>query len=453
MIKNAQNNISINAENQDEMDSSYKELSLLNDINTALNTRMELDEILQIIINGMTSVFQYYSSGIYLLSNDRKHLIVKNYSLESKIIQKIEGLIGSSLHGYKIPLFEGSLFKDALEKREPIITTDIVTILKNHTDNKPLKAVARTVAKLTGLKSGVGVPLIAGDTVVGMLGVARKDKNISNKDAKRLMSFANQAGLAIEKARLYEELKEYSENLEQLVRNRTVELKEAQEQLILSERLAAVGTLAAGVAHEINNPLTNILLDAEILYKKGLGDELAKDRLKEIIIQVEAAARITKNLLAFARQSDLEVQPIDMAALLDKTLEMLSFKLTNIRVENDFEDDLPETKGDLTQLQQVFMNIITNAIHAMSGNGVLKIDVKRDEEFIRVEISDNGQGISKEDSRRIFNPFFTTKKVGEGTGLGLSICSGIIARHKGSISVNTKRGKGSTFIVRLPLDD
>ncbi len=435
------------------MDSSYKELSLLNDVNSALNTRMELDEILQIIIDGMTSVFQYYSSGIYLLSDDGKHLIVKNYSLESKIIRKIERLIGSSLRGYKIPLFEGSLFKDALEKREPIITTDIVTILKNHTDNKPMKAFARTVAKLTGLKSGVGVPLIAGDKVVGMLGVARRDKNISKNDAKRLMSFANQAGLAIEKARLYEELKEYSENLEQMVEDRTRELKEAQEQLILSERLAAVGQLAAGVAHEINNPLTNILLDAEILYKKGLEDERAKDRLKEITIQVEAAARITKNLLEFARQSDLEVQPIDVIALIDKTLEMLSFQLTNIRVENDFEDDLPETKGDLTQLQQVFMNIITNAIHAMSSKGVLKIAAKREEEFIRVDISDTGSGISKEDLWRIFNPFFTTKKVGEGTGLGLSICSGIIERHKGSIDVSTELGKGSTFIVRLPLGD
>lgn len=453
MIKDAQNNISIKAEDQDEMDSAYKELSLLNEVNSALNTRMELDEILQIIIDGMTSVFQYYSSGIYLLSDDGKHLIVKNYSLESKIIQKIERLIGLSLRGYKIPLFEGSLFKDAIEKREPIITTDIVTILKNHTDNKPLKAFARTVAKLTGLKSGVGVPLIAGDKVVGMLGVALRDKNISKNDAKRLMSFANQAGLAIEKARLYEELKKYSENLEQMVEDRTRELKEAQEQLILSERLAAVGQLAAGVAHEINNPLTNILLDAEILYKKGLEDERAKDRLKEITIQVAAAARITKNLLEFARQSDLEVQPIDVIALLDKTLEMLSFQLTNIRVENDFEDDLPETKGDLTQLQQVFMNIITNAIHAMSSKGVLKIAVKREEEFIRVDISDTGPGISKEDLWRIFNPFFTTKKVGEGTGLGLSICSGIIERHKGSIDVSTELGKGSTFIVRLPLGD
>ncbi len=443
----------IKEEIQSEIDVSYKELSLLNEVISALNTRMELDEILQIIIDGMTSVFNYYSSGIYLLSDDGKYLEVRNFSLEPKVIKKIEGLIGSHLSGYKIPLFEGSLFKEAIEKREPIITTDIVTILKNHTDRRGMKALAITVAKLTGLKSGVGVPLIAGDKVVGMLGASRRDKSISEKDAKRLIHFANQAGLAIEKARLYEKLKDYSENLEQIVEDRTRELKEAQDQLRLSEKLAAIGQLAAGFAHEINNPLTNILLDAELLYNKGLDDGFAKEKLNEIVTQVEAAAKITKNLLEFGRESEIVTQPVDIIALLNKTLKMLSFQLTNIQLEKDFEDTLPEIEGDLNPLQQVFVNIITNAIQAMQHKGILKISAKSEDKFVRVDISDTGPGISDEDRWKIFNPFFTTKKVGEGTGLGLSICLGIVEKHMGRIDVDTKRGEGSTFTVRLPMSD
>ncbi|MFQ6135890.1 MAG: ATP-binding protein [Candidatus Hydrothermarchaeales archaeon] len=436
-----------------ELESSYKELSLLHEVNSALNAGMDLEEILQIIIDGMTSVFNYFSSGIYLLSRDGKYLVVKNYSLDSRIIEEIERLIGSPLKGYKIPLYEGSIFRAAMENKEPIITHDIVAILKEHTDKKGLRALAKAVAKLTGLKSGVGVPLVAGDKVVGMLGVASRDQEMSERDAERLMSFADQAGLAIERAKLYEELKEYSEQLERKVEERTRELRKAQQQLIQSEKLAAIGQLAAGVAHEINNPLTNILLDAELLHQKALEGDLAKERLEEIISQVGTVARITRNLLEFARQSEVEIKSLDITALLEKSLEMLSFQLTNIRLEKDFQPNLPELRGDSSQLQQVFLNIITNAIQAMPDGGRLGISIVRENGFIRVDISDTGLGIAEEDLGKIFDPFYTTKGVGGGTGLGLSICLGIVERHGGDIRVESKVDKGSTFTVRLPIGE
>ncbi len=278
-----------------EMGSSYLELSLLHEINSALNTKIDLDEILQTIIDGMTSVFNYYSSGIYLLNEDETHFILKNYSLDSTIIKKIEKIMGKPLLGYTIPLFEGSKLKEAIDNGEPIITHDIGGILKHHTDDEKLRKLAKPIAKLTGLKSGVGVPLTAGDRVVGMLGVASKDSEMTLKDAKRLKSFGDQAGLAIEKAKLYEELKKYSEHLEQMVDERTKEVKEKEGQLIQSEKLAAIGKLAAGVAHEINNPLGNISLYTQGLLKKG-GDEKTMENLKVIEEQVEVAASIVRNL-------------------------------------------------------------------------------------------------------------------------------------------------------------
>ncbi|MFQ5975669.1 MAG: ATP-binding protein [Candidatus Hydrothermarchaeales archaeon] len=433
------------------LESSYKELSLLHEINSALNTKIDLDEILQTIIDGVTSVFNYYSSGIYLLSEDGTHFILKNYSLNSTIIKKIEKIIGKPLLGYKIPLFEGSILKEAIEKGEPIITEDIEAILVHHTDDGRLRKLAKPIAKLAGLKSGVGVPLTAGNRVVGMLGVASKDEKMTQKDAERLKRFGDQAGLAIEKAKLYEELKEYSEHLEQMVEERTKELREKERQLLQSEKLAAIGKLAAGVAHEINNPLGNISLYTQMLLKKG-GDEKEIESLMVIEEQVETAARIVRNLLEFSRQTVPKTLPLDINKEVLKSIKILDHTayMSNIKIEEDFNPDLSKVIGDSGQLQQVFLNILTNAIQVTPKGGKVVVSTREAADSVAVEITDEGQGISEEIIEKIFDPFFTTKEVSGGTGLGLSVSLGIIERHGGKIKVKSTLGKGSKFIIELP---
>ncbi len=432
-------------------ESFYKELSLLHEINSALNTKIDLDEILQTIIDGMTSVFNYYSSGIYLLSEDGTHFILKNYSLDSAIIKKIEKIMGKPLLGYKIPLFDGSKLKEAIENGEPIITHDIEEILKHHTDDEKLRKLAKPIARLAGLKSGVGVPLTAGDRVVGMLGVASKDVGMTQKDVKRLASFGDQTGLAIEKAKLYEELKEYSEHLEQMVDERTKEVKEKEGQLIQSEKLAAIGKLAAGVAHEINNPLGNISLYTQGLLKKG-GDEKTMENLKVIEEQVEVAASIVRNLLEFSRQTEPMTAPFDINEEVSKALNVLrhTAHMSDIKIEEDLNPDLSEVIGDSSQLQQVFLNIVSNAIDATPSGGKIVVTTREVADRAVVEITDEGGGISEEIIDKIFDPFFTTKAVNEGTGLGLSVSLGIIERHGGEIRVKSTPGKGSKFIIELP---
>jgi signal transduction histidine kinase len=276
-----------------------------------------------------------------------------------------------------------------------------------------------------------------------VIGVGSRAR-LTPADAERLANFAAQVGLAVEKARLERELRAYSEHLEQKIEEKT-------RQLIQSEKLASVGQLAAGVAHEINNPLTNILLDAEALQRKNK-DEAAKKRAAEIISQTEVVKKIVRNLLEFSRQVEPEMREIHVEELVEKTLSILSHQLRNIHVKKNLLPKL-KLKGDFNQLQQVLLNIILNAIHAMPKGGTLGIDVKSMDGFAEIRVTDTGEGIPKKHLGKIFDPFFTTKKIGEGTGLGLSIALGIVQRHKGDILVESRVGKGSAFIIRLPAGD
>ncbi|KCZ73334.1 histidine kinase,HAMP domain-containing protein,histidine kinase [Candidatus Methanoperedens nitroreducens] len=227
-----------------------------------------------------------------------------------------------------------------------------------------------------------------------------------------------------------------------------IELKKSMVRLIQSEKLASIGMLAAGVAHEINNPLTNILLSAESLLRKRTDENTLKQKLEEIISEVEHARIITRNLSEFSRQVEPEIKEMDIKEILERILGIIRIK--NIRVERDIQSVILE--GDPSQLQQVFLNIIINAVQAMPKGGRLSVSAGEANGFVEVSISDTGVGIPEESLGKIFDPFFTTKKVGEGTGLGLSICLGIVEKHEGEIKVNSKVGEGSTFTVRLPVD-
>ena len=228
-----------------------------------------------------------------------------------------------------------------------------------------------------------------------------------------------------------------------------------QERLLQSEKMVSVGQLVSGVAHEINNPLTGIMGFAQLILLRDL-DEQTKSEVNTILTEADRAAKIVQNLLSFARRKRAEKELANLNVLLERVLELRTYELRvkNIEIEMDLDPALPDTMVDATQIQQVMFNIINNAEHAIVGStdqGVLKVRTSHEKDAIRLSFQDNGAGMSAETVRRIFDPFFTTKETGEGTGLGLTISYGIIDEHGGRIWAESQLGRGTTFIIELPV--
>jgi two-component system NtrC family sensor kinase len=245
-------------------------------------------------------------------------------------------------------------------------------------------------------------------------------------------------------------------------------LKATQAQLLQAEKLSAIGQLVAGVAHELNNPLTSVIGYAQLLQEEVKetrdgepsrpGPELARD-LRRIAEESERAARIVRNLLAFARRQSAARAEQDIADVMSRVLSLRAyeFRLKGIELETDFEPGMPPVLGDGGQLQQALLNLLLNAEQAMRSGPVRRIHVGArhvaESGAVELFIADSGHGIPDENLRRIFDPFFTTREVGEGTGLGLSICYGIVRDHGGQIAVESRVGQGTTFKVLLPACD
>jgi len=228
-----------------------------------------------------------------------------------------------------------------------------------------------------------------------------------------------------------------------------------QEQLHLTDRLASIGEMAAGIAHELNNPLTGVIGVSQLLLDEEMSDG-AREDLKSIYSEAQRAAAVVKKLLTFARQHPTERKAVQIDAVVEDVLSLRAYeqRVNNIRVTTRFDDHLPEIVADPFQMQQVFLNIVLNAEQAMMEahkEGMLTITTERVDGNIKVSFSDDGPGISPENMRKLFSPFFTTKAVGKGTGLGLSICYGIVTNQGGRIYAQSELGKGATFVVELPL--
>jgi signal transduction histidine kinase len=236
------------------------------------------------------------------------------------------------------------------------------------------------------------------------------------------------------------------------------ELERREEFLLQSQKLRAVGSLTAGIAHEVNNPINNIMLTAAVLQEDF--DTLAWDEKQEligdIVEQTERAAKIIRNLLDFARESEISTERLKIGEVVGNAINLAAnqLKLSGVRLVCDIPNDLPEINGDRQYLSQVFLNLILNAVDAMAdGGGTLTIssDVSLDTQCIAIHISDTGPGMSPRVLKAIFDPFFTTKSSGSGTGLGLSVSLGIVQKHGGEIKVESTVGEGSTFTVLLPV--
>jgi len=256
-----------------------------------------------------------------------------------------------------------------------------------------------------------------------------------------MIAVGRQLATTIDKVHLYEETcRAYDD------------LRRTQEQLLQSEKMSAVGQLISGVAHELNNPLTAILGYAQLLEGEDIG-ERCRDYVQKLHKQAQRTQRVVQNLLSFARQRKPQKSQVDLRRVLEDTLALRDYdlKLNNIAVERELASPLPSVTADAHQLEQVFLNIMNNAVDAMleaGRGGLLRVRIYSDKEYVYTEFQDSGPGLKE--PGRVFDPFYTTKAVGKGTGLGLSICYGLIKEHRGDILAMNAAEGGALFRVMLP---
>lgn len=290
---------------------------------------------------------------------------------------------------------------------------------------------------------GLFVPLVYQGRLSGILLISDKmsGRVFNNDDLEFMSILGNQISVSIENTRLYE--------AERLVSR---QLRETQEQLLYSERLAALGEMSAKIAHEINNPLGIIKNYLHLTASAVNENDEAKKYTNIVEEEINRIARIVKELLEFHRPHRIEMKPINIAKLINDLIELMErhFDTANIICERNFNENYPQVMASSENLKQVFLNILINAYDVMENGGKLSISIKHEENELLVCISDTGPGIPPELIPRIFEPFFTTKEQGKGTGLGLSVCYGIIKSHNGSILFKNTN-EGGCFEIRLPI--
>lgn len=305
------------------------------------------------------------------------------------------------------------------------------------------------------MRSFLGVPIVSKGKFFGNLYLTEKQgaEEFSKEDEALAITLAAQAAIAVENASLYEE-----------VRRSYEQLSRSQDLLLRQEKLASLGRLAAGLAHEINNPLSSVAGFAEALQRRAQAERLHElEKLRDIpeylaFIQQEVAraSGIVRRLLDFARQREPALESLNLGDLIRDTVALVTRQavVTNKRIELDLTRNLPVMQADRQMLQQAILNLLTNALDAIEGGGEVRIAAFPAAEQVAIQIHDTGSGIAPEHMARLFDPFFTTKEVGRGTGLGLAICQGIVEQHGGTVEVTSDGvGKGTTVTIRLPVAD
>jgi PAS domain S-box-containing protein len=290
----------------------------------------------------------------------------------------------------------------------------------------------------------VGVPVRWGDELLGVLDVLSDMPGaFSEADTDLLSLFAAQAAIAIVNARLFEGLQ-----------RRMEELRNAQARLVQSAKMAAIGGLAAGVAHELNNPLTSVLGFAELAMHGLLPDDPIRRDLATVISEARRARDVVRNLLAFSRQGESFFELSDVNQVIQETLALIRRQLedSSVLLDERYAPDLPRISLANTRMKQVFLNLFTNALQAMPQGGTLTVLSERVGAEIAIRVADTGVGIPAEDLPNVFDPFFTTKAAQQGTGLGLSISLSIVREHGGRLEVESHVAAGTTFTIWLPVE-
>ena len=425
--------------NIDTLNQRVMELSVLHDVSAAINSMLDMDKTTNVI---MDSAFKLMAAemGAVLVSGDdgaEFHVLISR-GLTEDVPEQL------SVNGE-----EGGILARAYHDGE------IVVVGETAGD----EMLGCMVGPEREVRSAICAPLKHKGSVAGLfvLGNLSYEDSFDQRDAELLAIFADQVAIALENARLFR-------NLQQSL----ADLKEAQAKMVQTSKLAAVGQLAAGVAHELNNPIVGILGYAQYALEKirdkdpaGLATEDLESYVKYLGYIEHESQRckvIIQNLLNFSRKSTVEMQATNVNQVLLETFTFTAHQLqmNNVELKHDLADDVPTISGNASQLQQVFTNIIINAQKAMKGGGTLTVTSRLDgsaeqKGMVTVGFTDTGCGIPLDVMDKIFDPFFTTRKVGEGTGLGLSLSHGIVKNHGGDITVTSVVDEGSTFTVSLPV--
>jgi signal transduction histidine kinase len=350
------------------------------------------------------------------------------------------GVTGSKerlLKGMDMPLEAGGIYNWTASYGTPLLIQDAQADFRLDPDQM----------RSLGISSIITVPLWSSNTLMAMVTVMNKKGGgvFDQHDLRLFTVFANLAGAALQNAFLYADLK-----------HKISELNSTQQQLVHSTKMAAIGELAANVAHEINNPLTSVLGYTSHLIKTLEIPEAARQKLQMMEKETLRVRKIIRNLLDFSRQGASRMQPGDVVQPLRETVSLLQGAAddASVRIIEEYPGSPVNVNMDHNEIKQVFINILNNALHAMPEGGELKVrvDAGHDGETA-VEFSDTGHGIPREHLTKIFDPFFSTKGNGDGTGLGLSISYRIVQNHGGRIEVESEVGRGSRFRVRLPSHD
>lgn len=426
---------------QDESTRKAQHLEIINSLSRALAGTLDLEHLLSLALGHILKVthgeqgYIFFGAGQDMTcraSMDRQGRPIEEVQVSRSVIARVVG------------------------ERQPLAILDIG-------QDEELQSKASLVVR--NVRSVMCVPLVREEQLIGLVYISSSttNKTFTRNDLDLMAAIASQVALALLNARAYETIKDLNAGLEEKVRERTAELElayreltETQDQLVQTEKLATIGTLAGGVAHEINNPLGAILTNAQLL-RLDIEDPEHQDSLAMIEEGARRCKDIVEALLKYSRLAKNNQEPVNLRALAEEVLATFERQLqqAEVRVIADFES-VPTILGDSKELKQVVSNLVLNAMdalhekHGLTG-GRLAVRIVRALTGLRLIVEDDGVGIDPEVQKRIFDPFYTTKTIGAGTGLGLSVCQRIVERHGGQITVQSTPGDGSTFTVELPV--
>ncbi len=401
-------------------------------------TTLKLDALFKIVMDLIQKVLCADEGSLMLLDGKDQLYIAASLGIPDHIIKNVHLSMGERVAG-----------RIQQDKKDYLL----VGGLENYPNFQGIEGNPR-------VRSSIVCPLIYQNKVLGVLNLNRTTtaENFTASDLRNASTFAAQVAHGIQNARLYQTLEDKIAELKESNRM----LKETQNQLVESEKLASIGRLVAGVAHELNNPLTAVLGYAHLLLNDEMkGKVRDKDKicgqLSIVYREAQRCRQIVQDLLVFARHHEPRREALNPCLLIDEVIDVLKFefKKGNIEVVRQYPNPQPTIQADPSQLRQVFLNILVNARDALQEiSAVRRIDITvlvKNEKTVQFVFVDNGPGIPEKNMNKIFDPFFTTKDVGKGTGIGLSLSYGVVQSHGGSIRVQSEEGKGATFTIELPV--
>jgi C4-dicarboxylate-specific signal transduction histidine kinase len=404
-----------------------RHLHILRTVTAAVSRSLNLNEVIQKSLTALTRVTGHEMASLHLISADGQTLLLRGDRGFSQSLREVN---------LTLPVGQGLIGRVAMTGR--------VRRLDEVSKAADLLPAARAVVVADGIRGFVCVPIRARHRVLGTLSLGRRTPQpFTDEEVALLECTADQIGFALDNARLYSE-----------TRHQLEDLRRSHTELVKAERLAAVGELAGGVAHEINNPLMIILGQVHLLLQSQDSGEILNG-LKVIDSAIKRAADIVRDLVLFAEHFPLHTSRCKVVDQINHVLAMHQPRLEvrHVAVRTEAKDS-PEIWADAGQLQQVFFHLVQNAEQAMvaaHGGGTLTIRIGRTARGVRVDVADDGPGIPPDHLPRIFNPFFTTKAPGEGRGLGLSVAYSIVAEHDGRLWAENRPEGGAVFVVELPI--